>query len=198
MLETVAKSGDGGLLATSFGATAGLVRFWRACGFTPARIGMRRDAASGSHSLLMLRALKESAKPLQLSAVERFHALLPLLLLSELEALGSDMVCELLLNPEAAEPLTKPLLERLGRFTEFGLPLDTALPELETLVRHAASRGTLGLLPPKQRALLAGLLLQRKRPQQIVRSLGISGKGEMLSLLARAVGELLPSSPGSG
>ncbi|MEJ2321524.1 MAG: GNAT family N-acetyltransferase, partial [Gammaproteobacteria bacterium] len=200
MLETVAQSGDADLLATSFGATAGLVRFWRASGFTPARIGMRRDAASGSHSLLMLRALKETANPLQLSARERFDALLPLLLLSELEELESDMVCELLLNPEAAETktLTKPLLERLRRFTEFGLPLDTALPELEALVRHAASRGMLGRLPSQQRALLAGLFLQRQRPQQIVRSLGISGKGEMLSLLARAVDELLPSSPGSG
>ena len=207
MLEAVAESCDADLLATSFGATGGLVRFWRACGFTPARIGMRRDTSSGSHSLLMLRALKEPANALQLSASERFHALLPLLLLSELEALESDMVCELLLNPQAAEPLTKPQLERLGRFTEFGLPVDTALPELHALVRHAAARGTLGRLPSQQRVLLAGLLLQRKRPQQIVRSLGISGRGEMLSLLAEAVGELLSAgamevltgpSPGSG
>lgn len=41
-------------IATSYGVTVELLRFWRKNGFVPLRLGANRDQASGTHSLLMI------------------------------------------------------------------------------------------------------------------------------------------------
>jgi tRNA(Met) cytidine acetyltransferase len=47
-------------LSASFGATKELLQFWLACGYLPLRVGISRDQASGSHSVIMVRTLKTS------------------------------------------------------------------------------------------------------------------------------------------
>ena len=41
-----------------------LVGFWSACGFVPVRLGLRREASSGCHALMMLRPLSTAGKSL--------------------------------------------------------------------------------------------------------------------------------------
>lgn len=55
-------------LATSFGASAGLVRFWQRAGYVPLRLGFSQDAASGCHSLVMVKALSSLAEIWQAQA----------------------------------------------------------------------------------------------------------------------------------
>ncbi|MGD8555980.1 MAG: GNAT family N-acetyltransferase [Chromatiales bacterium] len=190
MLEWLCSESDADLLATSFGATVDLLSFWRSCGFSEARIGNSRDAASGSHSLLMLHSLTGKGKILQQQARERFHELLPLLLPAALRELESDLLSELLRGP-ARQPLSEKAKLRLQRFVSLGLPQDAILPELHACVRSCGASGKLRQLLPAHRELLVSLLLQKKSPRELVDSLPVDGKRGLERLLRVAVGELL-------
>ena len=190
MLKWLRSESDADLLATSFGATVELLPFWRSCGFSEARIGNSRDAASGSHSLLMLHSLTGRGKVLQQQARERFHELLPLLLPAALRELESDLLCELLKEP-AWHPLGEKERLRLQRFVSHGLPQDAILPELHALVRSCGARGKLRKLLPAHRKLLVSLLLQKRGTRELVDSLPVDGKRGLELLLRAAVSELL-------
>ncbi|GAB3516847.1 tRNA(Met) cytidine acetyltransferase TmcA [Photobacterium alginatilyticum] len=49
-------------LGTSFGMASELVEFWRKAGYTPVRLGVSKDAASGSHSLLMIQPISPESE----------------------------------------------------------------------------------------------------------------------------------------
>lgn len=191
LLEFLANKSDTDLMATSFGATNELVQFWKACAFTPARIGVTRDAASGVHSLLMLRALNSNGEALLFLAKARFQATYPLILSTTLEELETDLAIELLENRKGEVLLKESDRERLKRFSETGIPLDAVLPELDASVRSAAATGRLATLPPLDREILVALLLQKRKPQQLLRSLAIDGKRQLQQQLRSAVGMLL-------
>ncbi|MGD1990723.1 MAG: hypothetical protein PVF16_03890, partial [Chromatiales bacterium] len=152
--------------------------------------GNSRDAASGSHSLLMLHSLTGKGKILQQQARERFQELLPLLLPAALRELESDLLSELLQGP-ARQPLSERAMLRLQRFVSLGLPQDAILPELHAFVRSCGASGRLQQLVPAHRELLVSLLLQKKSPRELVDSLPVDGKRGLERLLRAAVGELL-------
>ena len=192
MVKWLGSKSDVDLLATSFGATAELMRFWKSCGFSKARIGLNRDAASGSHSVLMLHSLTGRGQVLEQQALERFHELLFYLLPARLKELESDLVSDLLHIPGTGRnPLDGRTRHRLQRFVTLGLPQDTILPELDALVRNCGSSGRLDLLSTAHRELLVALVLQKRDTRKLVDSLPINGKRELATLLREAVAELL-------
>ena len=61
LLNALAESASSegiGFLSASFACEAEVLTFWRAAGFRPLYLGSRRDAASGSYSLMVMRALQ--------------------------------------------------------------------------------------------------------------------------------------------
>ncbi|MEZ8129345.1 tRNA(Met) cytidine acetyltransferase TmcA [Enterovibrio norvegicus] len=58
--ETYAARDGVGVMGTSFGVTPSLWQFWSSQGYIPARLGIQRDAASGTHSLQMVKALSSA------------------------------------------------------------------------------------------------------------------------------------------
>ena len=192
MLKWLASKRDVDLLATSFGATSDLLRFWKSCGFSEARMGLGRDAASGCHSLLMLHPLTGRGNVLQQQAFDRFHELLPLLLPDKLGGLESDLVCDLVHIPgKSMNPPDGRALQRLRRFVDHGLPQDTILPELDAVVRSCARSGRLRRLSTTHRELLVALVLQKRGSRELVDSLPVDGRRELEKLTRAAVGELL-------
>ncbi|MGR5118781.1 GNAT family N-acetyltransferase [Vibrio astriarenae] len=61
MIEHLSQITEAKALTTSFGMTDELVRFWQANQFQPLKLGSTRDAASGTYSLIMARALSLSS-----------------------------------------------------------------------------------------------------------------------------------------
>ncbi len=58
-------------LSVSFGYTAALWQFWRACGFTLVRIGSQREASSGCYAAMAICALTPAGEALQQRAAQR-------------------------------------------------------------------------------------------------------------------------------
>ncbi|MGF1752662.1 GNAT family N-acetyltransferase [Vibrio makurazakiensis] len=92
MLNKLSESTTGcDYLATSFGATAELIRFWEKNDFVPVHIGHQRDQASGCHSLLMVRPIASIAKEWVSYSSRSFSDNLPCLLSSSLASIEIDM-----------------------------------------------------------------------------------------------------------
>ncbi|WP_075880640.1 tRNA(Met) cytidine acetyltransferase TmcA [Vreelandella massiliensis] len=84
------------LFGATFGAEAGLVRFWRQAGFIPVRVGISRDTATGEFAVMVARALSPRGERVLTELCERFHAGLFSLLPFELRALPADVLVQLL------------------------------------------------------------------------------------------------------
>ncbi len=83
-------------LGTLFGATDDLLKFWGDSSYVPVRVGLTRDAASGTHSAMMLKPLSCSAKRLIHKAHEKCLAQLQWLLMDELKGLDVEVVAAIL------------------------------------------------------------------------------------------------------
>ena len=62
LLATRAASSGMDWFGTSFGASPDVLGFWQGCTLLPVRVGITREASSGSHSVVMMRALTSGAK----------------------------------------------------------------------------------------------------------------------------------------
>ena len=83
-------------LSCSFGATADLLSFWHKQGFKAVRLGLSRDASSGSHSVIMMKPLSTNGALLCEKSQRQFQRYLPVLLLEPLRDLEDDLVKTLL------------------------------------------------------------------------------------------------------
>jgi tRNA(Met) cytidine acetyltransferase len=61
-------------IGTSFAAAPELVSFWRKADFLPIRLGVTKDASSGTHSLLAVQPISDAAQSWQQCAVSLFSA----------------------------------------------------------------------------------------------------------------------------
>ena len=83
-------------LGTLFGATDDLLKFWGDSCYVPVRVGLSRDAASGTHSAMMLKPLSRTAKRLIHQAHKKCLAQLRWLLMDELKGLDIEVVAAIL------------------------------------------------------------------------------------------------------
>ncbi|MBE1275626.1 tRNA(Met) cytidine acetyltransferase TmcA [Enterovibrio baiacu] len=70
--QTQASKDGIDVMGTSFGVTPSLWQFWSSQGYLPARLGIQRDAASGTHSLQLIKAL--SAPPAWFDDIQALFA----------------------------------------------------------------------------------------------------------------------------
>ena len=85
-------------IGSSFGATADLIQFWGDCGFQPVRVGLTREASSGCHSLMVLKALSGAGDLLLQKACTRFLDNFFLQLTGDLASLDPEIVALIMQN----------------------------------------------------------------------------------------------------
>lgn len=83
-------------LGTVFGATDDLLKFWDNASYLPVRVGLSRDAASGTHSVMMLKPLSLPAERLVHKAHKKCLFQLQWLLMDELKGLDTEVVAAIL------------------------------------------------------------------------------------------------------
>ncbi len=178
-------------LCTSFGASSDLLALWKKNSFQPVRLGLKREASSGCHSLLMLQPVTKNGKQLLHQAQGRFLKQLPLLLTDSLNKLESSIFMPLLRDTMHDSDLSPHSRELLRRFTAAQLPFDAVFPELVELALWAAHSGNAVRLSDQQQDLFFSRVLQREATQSLATRLQLSGKREVQRLLQRAVDKLL-------
>jgi tRNA(Met) cytidine acetyltransferase len=178
----------------SFGATAGLLRFWQRQGLLPVRVGLRREATSGTHSVMVMRPLSERGETLFRAVRERFAETLPELLAEPLSDLDGRLVEQLLASTPSVVHAT--LAEQDWRDLEsfaFGLRgYELCMLAIRKLVLQALGdeRGLMQLSEPQQQ-LLQEKVVQRHGWERVVRTGAFSGRRQALQATRQAVATLL-------
>ncbi|MDX1587681.1 MAG: GNAT family N-acetyltransferase [Oleiphilaceae bacterium] len=157
--ETLRREGVD-MLGVSFGASVDLLDFWRRCGLRLLRLGLRRDAASGSHTAMLAQPLNDTGAAIVSAQSRRFAEHWPWLLLTRLTRLEPELVWTLSGDlPPSPAPSGADLRE-LEAFAHGRR--DTALSLLPLQRGHAALAGRQGELDwsQKQRALWVAVVCQ--------------------------------------
>jgi tRNA(Met) cytidine acetyltransferase len=190
------------LLGASFGATPELIRFWGRCGFRPAQMGTRRNAASGEHALVVLRRLDARGWRFAAEAEARLESRLAVLLAGPLRTLDPVTVVALVaairtapLSDSGAPPSSvyrnASEAHELRGFVDGYRSLDATLPLLSDLVRsRLASRLRAGRIADDDAALLIAAARQLHGPAALADRFGASGQDAILTRIRRAADAL--------
>ena len=130
-------------IGVAFAASVSLLRFWLLAGFTPLRLGLHPDTASGEVSILMLNTVDAQRH----SALQQWHATfladLPTFLPRQLSQLDPECVAVLLAHATTAS-LSSTDNERVRSVANSLHPLDHALPSIQRwLLGHGSALSVL-------------------------------------------------------
>ncbi|MGD9299560.1 MAG: GNAT family N-acetyltransferase [Thiohalocapsa sp.] len=189
--EAAAEGAD--LIGASFGATPELVRFWRRCGMHPVHIGSRRNAASGAHAAVLLRALTPAGTALLTRGRERLLPRLGVLLSGPLRDLSPELVAALIAGAPCDPTMpTADDLRELHAFAETDRALDATRPALHRLLQTTLPQAlATTTLPKPEAAALITCGLQQHEPTAAAHLLGATGAAAVLRALRLAVARLL-------
>ena len=182
---------------SSFGATLETLAFWQKAGMQTARLGVSRDASSGTHSAILLQGLSETGKALVSQAAVGFQKQLPGLLRELFTDLEAELVQQLFLgrNRTLCQQVTDLIdpfdLKALEAFSKGQRQLESCLIPLQQLIIHWLGSGKAKSIEPAVLALAIGKLLQGKAWGELAKTTNHSGKKAMLSELQTMTGLLL-------
>jgi tRNA(Met) cytidine acetyltransferase len=196
LAEQAATAGHD-LFGASFGATPGLLRFWRRCGLLPVQLGSHRNAASGAHAAIVLGPLSAAGSRLFDSARQRLLQRMTVMLNGPLRQTEPAVIAELLRGTPAGEPpLDADERRELIAFVDASRGFEAVLPALHRLTRIALPRALDDdALSPEQAAALITCILQQRDWNQVVHLLDLPGKPALLSTLRTAVSVLREHGP---
>ena len=193
LLKSLYEQSNADYLSTSFGANNSLINFWKQAGFTAVYLGMKRDASSGAHSVIMLKGISESGKKLVNDVQLRFSKNFVPLLSEPFKMLEADIAFSLLINMKVATTshLSKPEKQEIIAFAKHQRGYENTLYSLWKL--------TCNSLPAKashlddiDKKILLHKVLQKKSWKNVVKLLELTGKKEALLLLRESIAKLDP------
>ncbi len=183
-------------IATSFGATPELIAFWSKANFKTVQIGMKRDASSGTHSIIMLQPLNTKAQSLFILAQNNFKQSFPLLLADPLRDLEASLVIALFQQLSMPIKQTGLVLDETERYALMGFCDQQRGYESSIAIIHKLTLSYLSQpikaidLTSDELQILIGKVLQKHQWQSLVKSLHITGKKQAVKLLRQAVKKL--------
>ncbi|MCO6441097.1 MAG: tRNA(Met) cytidine acetyltransferase, partial [Nitrococcus mobilis] len=178
-------------LATAFGATNELLRFWARFGMRVVRLGNHREASSGNCSAIVLRALSQAGEQLVNTATARFADRLPVLLNEPLHDLDPALALTLV---QQLERPGAPTPEDWDDLLAFGFGrrqyMDT-LVALQRLTRYALTDPRLtAVLSRSEQLVLLARTLQRREWSKLAGYLAVPGRRQVVAALRASVRRL--------
>ena len=177
------------LVATSFGMTQELVDFWTACAFEPARVGLRREASSGAHTLMMLRPLTAPGEALAKEARRRLRDALPALAEGPLADLEKPLITRLrarLSCTDRERPPDEGDWEEAAAFAFAQRGPDAAFAALRRVTRWLGT--TPNVRPDPDTAALQARFLEAVPWPEVASQLGCTGRKATIARLRGALG----------
>lgn len=175
---------------SSFGATAELLAFWRRAGLLPVRLGLTREASSGSHSVIVLRPLSLQGESVFSAVRARFLAHLPALLGDGMEEVDADVAATLLEGARADDQAELSVQDwrDVESFVQGWRGYEVCQVAVRKLVQATIKTAALGV---KQQELLQRKVLRGEPWESVIAALGYSGRAEALAVLRTAAAQCL-------
>ena len=174
-------------VGASFGATAPLTQFWLAQGYTPLRLGLTKDRASGTHSLLVLKSLQSSKQEptLIVDARDIFCEAMRYGLSGDFKQVNADFITTLLRGMPMLSQLSHVDSANIFSFVSTARPFEQVSYAIEKLVWHNPQ--ALSVLDQKHRHLVIAKVLQQHSWHDVVGAIGLVGQKQAKVLLKQAV-----------
>lgn len=180
------------LLGASFGADIALMAFWHQAKFNPVKLGVQRDDVSGCHAVMMLRASSETGAQALATLCRRFEQQWVRLLSTQFSDLDTSLVLALSGQYDLkTESLSDWDWQDVGSFTNSARAYESCQPALIKFAGAMLGRDCLIRLSSQQQQLLVLLLIQQRALATVVKTLGYSGKGQLIAALREAIGILI-------
>ena len=178
-------------VGSSFGATPGLLRFWQRQDFLPVRLSIRRGAASGEHSAIVLKGLSSEGEQLVQRARERFARHFVHQLADPLRDVEAPLAAELLRGLPLLYPprLDASDWQDLQAFAHGRRIYEACMGPLWELACSALAGDS--PLQAEERMLLVACVLQRRTWQETAALAGLPGRRQVSEALRRIVAALL-------
>ncbi len=175
-------------LGSSFACSSELVRFWQRADYTPVALGVRRDASSGSHALMVLQGLAAGEQDSVARERKRFADTFAAALGASLQQLEPDIVGVLL---PALEPAPHSLQPRdhtdLSDFTHGARTYEHCQFALRRAALNIlADANAVNSLSDLQRKVLVTRVLQQHSVATVAQGLQLPGKSAVLECLRTA------------
>ncbi len=198
LLEAVivdGKKNQHDFIASSFGATPELLKFWQTAGLTPLRLGSTRDTASGEHSALVMLPLSETASDLHTLARKRFVQLLPLLMGDSLRDIETSLVAALLRETSKMSEMECHILTNQDwldclSFACSNRTYDGCVLAIEKMLLKAL-RDNQAYIAPELLNVLVRKVLQKYSWQEVAHHCQLSGEKAVVTQLRLAVSQLI-------
>ena len=128
LIGQIKQQGAVNFLSVSFGYTPELLAFWQKCGFILVHFSESKEASSGCYSVVALCPLSEEGRAFVQQAEKQFQRNLPL----SLHPLATQFA-----RTEIDWALDSTDWQLLNDFADFYLPLSSALPSIQRLIKSA-------------------------------------------------------------
>lgn len=180
----------------SFGATGSLLDFWLGQGLLPVRVGLSREASSGTHSVMVMKPLSETGAALFHAIRLRLAESLPLLLAEPLSELEPALVDRLV---GSSPPVVQESISEQDRRDLFSFAFGLRGYELcmlavgKLILQVMAQEHRWSQLDSMQQQLLLEKVVQRHDWPRVVRAHGLSGRKQALAVMREAVALLVRS-----
>lgn len=179
-------------IGASFGASGALLDFWRQAGFLPLRLGHTREASSGSHALLLARALSARGQTLLSAIHTRFLQHLPALLADGISGVDEAVSARLRAAARSIEADDAALSAQdwrdIDSFVRGARGYAICQVPLRKLVQLAQDGAPLSAA---QRELIRRKLLLCEPWPALVSALGFAGRAQAIDALRVAIGVLV-------
>ncbi|STQ75775.1 tRNA(Met) cytidine acetyltransferase TmcA [Grimontia hollisae] len=172
--ETALKQGIA-VTGTSFGITPTLWQFWSKLGYLPLRLGVQRDAASGTYSLQLAKAIS--------TAPDWFEALRALFYLNlehqlpeQFADMDSDLVALLLTGSPKAVSIDENAMNQVSLFADGKLGYDLVTGSLWQWFIHLLATVPIQDETDNVCTLMVAKLLQRQSWERVAKHFGFRGR----------------------
>jgi tRNA(Met) cytidine acetyltransferase len=180
-------------LSSSFGATQDLVKFWHKCGFKPLRLGFKREASSGEHALMVGLGVSTEGLSFIDSANSRFNSDFPLQLNELFPDLDVNLLVVLLQYDHELEMSSRYRqdIEVVSGFVAGHQSYDGASVAIwRCLIAYPRAFNVLN--ETELQVVVKKALLKMAWPD-VVKSMGLSGKKEALSIMRTGLSHISES-----
>ena len=161
-------------LSTSFGSTAELNYFWKALGFHFVRLGITKDKASGTHSLLAMKPLSKKSMNWAPIVDEYFNSSFPEQLMSIFSGLPYNDVLSFFNGISTKDTMSYLVIKRLTIFSLGGLGYELLQYELRQFI--LSNLAILIDLSESQKELAVAKVLQTKEWPVVIEECNLIGK----------------------
>jgi tRNA(Met) cytidine acetyltransferase len=193
-IEADARQRQVDIVGSTFGADSGLLHFWHRAAYFPAYLGMKHNAATGTHAISCVKALSDQGGKFVAAAAAKFNSRFTFLLAEAYQGLECDVAIEIYkaYAKDRHLQLSEDEWNDISSFATTGRGYEINALPVTKLISYLFEQGKIDRLCSfDEQCLLIKKVLQRLSWQELSPALHLKGKRSAVTQLRDTVCKIL-------